>query len=119
MSTTAGSNVTSPKSLDASELYEIVNGERKEIAPMGIYANILATCLATVINTFAVPKRLALAINETLHKLSEQNSRRPDVSVIRIERLPPMLTLEQDPAEFQDPPDLAVEIISPTTTATV
>ena len=45
-------------------LYEIIDGVRTEKPAMGFFANVLASYLTTIINLFALPKRLGMAINE-------------------------------------------------------
>ena len=68
--------------------FEIVDGVLKEKPPMGFYANILASFLATSINNFALPKRLGMAVNETTYQREPKNSRRPDVSYFELAKFP-------------------------------
>lgn len=96
--------------------YEIVDGVLKEKPPMGLFANILASYLATAINSFALPKRLGMAINETTYQLEEKNSRRPDVSYYEFAKFPSLDILLQDPPVFEREPNLAIEVVSPSNT---
>lgn len=104
-------------SLDARYFFEIVNGKRTENAPMGAYANLLAAYLSSVINHYAMPRNLGFAATETLHRLGDEKSRRPDVSFMRTANMPDIAALQSDPAELPIVPDLAVEVISPSNTA--
>ena len=97
-------------------LCELVDGVLKEKTPMGLFANILATILATSINTFAIPKRLGMAINETAYQRDAKNTRRPDVSYYELSKLPSLEVLLEDPAVFDREPNLAIEVVSPTNT---
>ncbi len=96
--------------------YELIDGVPTEKQPMGLFANILATYLATAINNFALPRKLGLAINETTYKINEENSRRPDVSYVEFSRLPALEILNSDPPHLECSPNLAVEVVSPSNT---
>lgn len=95
---------------------EIIDGVLKEKPPMGLFANILASFLATSINGFAIPKRLGMAINETTYQREATNSRRPDVSYYEIAKFPSLEILLQDPPVFDREPNLAIEVVSPSNT---
>jgi Uma2 family endonuclease len=107
--------VASPAPMD-EPLFEIVDGVLREKPPMGLFANILASFLATAINTFALPKRLGMAINETTYQVQAGNTRRPDVSYYEFAKFPSREVLVQDPPNFDCSPNLAIEVISPTNT---
>jgi Uma2 family endonuclease len=102
---------------DQDDRYEIIDGIRVEKQPMGLYANILATYLATMINIYAIPKRLGMAICEADHKIDEKNTRRPDIAYVQMGRLPAHAVLLEDPPAFEGVPDLAIEVISPSNKA--
>jgi Uma2 family endonuclease len=95
---------------------EIVDGVLKEKPPMGFFANILASFLATSINTFALPKRLGMAINETAYQREAKNTRRPDVSYFELAKFPSLELLRQDPPVIEREPNLAIEVVSPSNT---
>jgi Uma2 family endonuclease len=95
---------------------EIVNGVRTEKSPMGLFANILASFLATSINTFALPKRMGMSINETPYQIEEDNLRRPDVSYFEFSKFPTLDVLMHDPPAFEREPNLTIEVVSPTNT---
>jgi Uma2 family endonuclease len=96
--------------------FELIDGVPTEKQPMGLFANILATYIATAINNFALPRKLGLAINETTYKINEENSRRPDVSYVEFSRLPPLSILGTDPPHLECSPNLAVKVVSPSNT---
>ena len=105
-------NPTAPARLMPEQLeppFEMVDGIPKEKPPMGLFANILATFLSTALNNFAVPKKLGMAINETTHKVDDQNSRRPDVSYVEFAKLPAWEILLEDPPLLECAPNVAIE----------
>jgi Uma2 family endonuclease len=108
-----------PVAVPASEsLYEIVNGERREIAHMSTLAGTAASLLVYYLNAFAVPKKLGLAVSEVLFRLQPgQSSRRPDVAFVSYDRWPLTVPPLSDPPEFDFAPNLAVEVVSPTNAA--
>ena len=79
---------------------------------MGFFANILASFLATSINTFTLPKRLGMAINETAYQREPKNLRRPDVSYFELAKFPSLEVLFQDPPVIDREPNLAIEVVS-------
>ena len=95
---------------------EIVDGVLKEKPPTGFFANILASFLATSINTFTLPKRLGMAICETAYQREAKNSRRPDVSYFELAKFPSLEVLLQDPPVCDREPNLAIEVVSPSNT---
>lgn len=96
--------------------FELIDGVLKEKPPMGFFANILASFLATSINTFALPKRLGMAINETAYQREAKNTRRPDVAYFELAKFPSLEVLLQDPPVFDREPNLAIEVVSPSNT---
>ena len=102
--------------LDSESLYEVVEGVRVEVPPMGAHENFIATLLAGYINSFARPRRLGLAIVETLFVLQHNApQRRPDVAFVSRTRWPE----REVPRVNAWPvvPDLAVEVVSQSNTA--
>jgi Uma2 family endonuclease len=102
---------------DSEVLYEIVNGEYREIERMGAYEGTLASYLNHLVNAFAVPKKLGLAVNEVLFLLRAEPElqRRPDVAFVSYDRWPDQPDAPGD--TWDTVPDLAVEIVSPTNRA--
>ena len=100
---------------DDSEYCEVIDGIHTEKPPLSVLASILTTYLATMINSFALPQKLGIAIIGQSLKLDDKNTRRPDVCYIRAERLPPRAVLWTDPAYFEGGSDLLIEVGHPTT----
>ena len=96
--------------------FEMIDGVPREKPPVGLFANILATYLATAINNFSLPKKLGMAINETTHKVDDKNSRRPDVSYVEFSKLPAWEILLDAPPLLESAPNVASEGVSPSNT---
>ena len=93
-------------------LYEIVNGERQELAPMGAFENVLAFRLGRWLDNFAEPRRLGAATVETLFVLRDQPllQRRPDVAFVS--RAKQKQHRLRRTSAWDVVPDLAVEVVS-------
>jgi len=104
-------------SADDGEHYEIVNGVRRELEPMGAFESSLASILVYYLGPFLVERKLGLAVTETLFLLDAQKDlrRRPDVAFVSYSRWSSR-TVPRESA-WNVVPDLAVEIVSPTNTA--
>jgi Uma2 family endonuclease len=95
---------------------EFVNGVvTQKVAPQGQHG-ILQGDFIQRINTVAKPRKLALAIPE-LRATFAGLSRVPDVAVYRWDRIP-RLPNGRAANRFTEPPDVAIEIVSPDQTAT-
>jgi Uma2 family endonuclease len=117
---TATALIPSPpaKELDSEGLYEIVNGERKEIPHMGALAGLFASVLSHYLGTFALERKLGLVAVEVLFRLKPDGStRRPDIAFVNFDRIAAPAELFNDPAVWEVVPNLAVEVVSPTITA--
>jgi Uma2 family endonuclease len=99
------------------ERYEIIDGVRVEREPMGAFETVLASWLCYLMNSFAVGKKLGLAVNEVLFVLNAARNiqRRPDVAFVSYGRWPSSV-VARAPA-WNVVPDLAIEIVSPTNLA--
>jgi Uma2 family endonuclease len=104
-------------SVDDIERYEVINGMRVEREPMGAFETVLASWLCHLLNSFAVGRKLGLAVNEVLFVLNAPRDlkRRPDVAFVSYTRWPTSV-VAREPA-WNVVPDLAVEIVSPTNLA--
>ena len=100
--------------VDDVERYEVIDGIRVEREPMGAFETVLASWLCFLLNSFAVGKKLGLAVNETLFVLhaSRNLQRRPDVAFVSYTRWPAAVVARE--SAWSVVPDLAVEIVSPT-----
>ena len=95
-------------------LYEIVDGQRVDLPPMGILSNLIALRLTVAISNHLSRSRQGTVVTEALFILGEAASlrRRPDVAFVSAERWP----LDREIPETGDwavVPDLAVEVTSP------
>jgi Uma2 family endonuclease len=98
-------------------LYEVVDGQRKELEPMGAKQTLLASELCSLLREFAREKNLGIVVNEMLFLLDEAENlqRRPDVAYVSYARWPDDSV--DSSAAWNVVPDLAIEVISPTNTA--
>src|SRR5262249_11072066 len=71
-------------------LYEIVNGEKVEMPPMGAYSTMLAFWLGQLLDSFVRPRALGNVAVEVLFVLDlvRDIRRRPDVAFVSRERWP-------------------------------
>lgn len=103
---------------DGDSLYEIIDGERRELEPMGAYMTLLAFELAARLRDFVNSHQLGIVITEMLFRFQRDpdRGRRPDVAFVSRERC------RQSPlpkeGDWDVVPDLAVEVVSPTNDAT-
>jgi Uma2 family endonuclease len=101
---------------DARDYYEVVNGERREIARMRVRAALIASKLGFTLGRFVMERRLGLVVIESLFTLDTEplHQRRPDVAFVAYNRLPdPIFPPNTDPPAFDAVPNLAVELIGP------
>jgi Uma2 family endonuclease len=90
---------------------EYEDGEvTQKVAPKGRHSA-LQTGIAALVNRVAKPRKLAFALTE-LRSTYAQMSRVPDVSVYRWERIPKDAR-GRIADDFFEPPDVAIEIVSP------
>jgi Uma2 family endonuclease len=110
-----GSNELEP--FDAP-LYEIVNGQRQELPPMGAYETFIASELLSYVRPFARDRSLGLAVTEMLFILRRDPElrRRPDMAFVSCQRWPDRQPVPRTNA-WDVVPNLAVEAISQTNTA--
>jgi Uma2 family endonuclease len=99
---------------DAETLYEIVDGQRVEKAPMGTFEVFIAAILDQLLGAFVRSNRLGRVFPEMLFRINALGSpqRRPDVAFVSYSRWP--RDRKVDSANGWDVvPELAVEVISP------
>jgi Uma2 family endonuclease len=103
---------------DGGTLYEVVNGERREVPRMGVLAGLIATILSSYLTVFARQHRRGMVFGEVLFNLGAGRSqRRPDIAFVSRERIPQDFNLAEDPPVLNIVPNLAIEVISPSNTA--
>lgn len=112
MSSALEPNVTSLR--DDDSLYEIVNGQRVELPPMGIDSTVIATNLAAEMYIYLKQNKSGRVVTEGLFILDDEalQKRRPDVALVSSERWPVdrPIPLEGD---WNVVPEVAIEVISP------
>jgi Uma2 family endonuclease len=106
------------KALDSETLYEIINGERREIPHMGTLSGMLASVLAQYLGIFGAQHKLGLAAVEVLFRMiPNRPARRPDVAFVAYDRWSTPAIPVDDPPAWEVVPNLAVEVVSPTNRA--
>jgi Uma2 family endonuclease len=96
-------------------LYEVVDHQRVDLAPMSAYAGKVASLLGRKMANVAEEHRLGEVVNEVLFllPLEREPQRRPDVAFVSFQRWPADRAVpDTDP--WPVVPDLAVEVVSPT-----
>src|SRR5438128_1525689 len=108
---------TAPAAPAEEPLYEVVNGQRVELPPMGAQSTRIAGRLNTRLEVFVEDHHLGTVVPEMLFLLDRGANvrRRPDVAFVSADRWP----VDQDPqweGDWEVVPDLAVEVVSPNDT---
>jgi Uma2 family endonuclease len=95
-------------------LYEVVNGERVELPPMGIYASWITGRLDHRLGPFVESHELGTVVPEALFILDAESNlrRRPDLAFVSAQRWPLDREIPES-GDWQVVPDLAVEVVSP------
>ncbi len=97
---------------ETDKQYELVDGIPKEKGPEGMEHSYIAATLAGEIRTHVKSQKLGIVLESSAsYRMSEGNTRKPDVSFVAKDRLSEK-RLSTKP--FEGAPDLAVEVISPT-----
>lgn len=110
-------SMAAPLPESGDEFYEIVNGERRELPPMGAYQSVLGSMLLAYLAPFVARNRLGIAVAETLFALGDEPrlQRRPDLAFVSSSRW--TSPVPYDANEWDVVPDLAVEVVSRTNLA--
>jgi Uma2 family endonuclease len=98
---------------DEDVLYEVVDDQVVELAPMGAYEVWIATVLVARLATFATQHQLGRAVQEMLFDLTVATGRkrRPDVAFVSFDRWPLTRRIPRTEA-WEVVPNLAVEVVS-------
>jgi Uma2 family endonuclease len=101
---------------DDEPLYEIIDGERKELPPMSAYAVRIANELCGELHLFAAGHSIGRPYTEMLFRLPLNGSRtrRLDVAFVSYQRWPKDRPMTLTDNAWDVVPDVAVEVISPT-----
>src|ERR1019366_4929370 len=102
-------------SLDDDSLYEIIDGQKVEVLPMGALAGCLTNRLGYFLNAHAIPAQLGEANVENLFHLAlpVDRNRRPDLAYISYDRWPKGRHLGSEENAWDVVPNLVAETISP------
>jgi Uma2 family endonuclease len=100
---------------DEDVLYEVVDDQVVELAPMGAYEVWIASVLVARMATFATQHQLGRAVQEMLFDLTVATGRkrRPDVAFVSFDRWPLTRRIPRTEA-WEVIPNLAVEVVSRT-----
>ena len=115
MSTSPPVNQAGVQTSDEDVLYEVVDDQVVELAPMGAYEVRLATLLAARLEIFVQQHQLGRAVQEMLFDLRVMagRKRRPDVAFVSFDRWPQHHRIPRIDA-WEVVPNLAVEVVSRT-----
>jgi Uma2 family endonuclease len=96
-------------------LFEIIDGQRVELPPMGIYAVRIASRLGYFFQLHAQNNNLGEAVVEGLFRLSlpVDRNRRPDVAFVSYQRWPKAKPQSGRDNAWEVVPEVAVEVVSP------
>jgi Uma2 family endonuclease len=103
-------------SIADDELYEIIDGQRVGLPPMGIRAAWIATQLVQHLGYLNRAQNLGHTVGEGLFRLPLpiDRNRRPDVAFVTYDRWAKDRPLPESDNAWDVLPNLAVEVISPT-----
>jgi len=105
-----------PALSDADALYEVIDGQRKELPPMGAHEVNIASILISFLGPFVRANNLGRVVGEMLFNLPPlTKQRRPDVAFVSYQRWQKGVPVPHANA-WDVVPELAVEIVSPTDT---
>ncbi len=101
--------------LNGDILYEVVDGEIRELPPMSASETQFASDLSRIVSNHAWNASLGKVQSEMLFLIDKARNRqrRPDVSYVSFQRWPKGKPVPGTPA-WEVVPDLAVEVVSPT-----
>jgi Uma2 family endonuclease len=108
-------SIPSTTAVEGDSLYEVVNGEIREIPPMGVYETWIASVL---VQSLVGERKWGRAVIETLFDFTKTigAKRRPDLAFVSYNRWPRERRVPRTEA-WDVVPNLAVEVVSPTNTA--
>jgi Uma2 family endonuclease len=106
---------SSPPALHSDGLYEVVNGQRRELPPMGAFETSLAKVLLVLLDAHGIQNNLGEAYMEMLFLLDAEKDlqRRPDVAFVSYQRWPKGRKVPRT-AAWAVVPNVAIEVVSPT-----
>jgi Uma2 family endonuclease len=101
------------------ELYEVIDGKRVGLPPMGLFAVWIASDLYAYLAPFVRTQKLGRAITEALFHLPApiNRDRRPDVAFVSYQRWAKDRPMPRKSNAWDVVPNLATEVVSPTDSA--
>ncbi len=117
MTTTCVRNPETSFLSDFEDLFEVVDGQRLELKPMGAHEVLLASALFEFLAPYARQQKLGQVVSEMLFVLDATRDlkRRPDLAFVSYPRWRESTPGRED--AWNAVPDLAIEIISRSNTA--
>jgi Uma2 family endonuclease len=109
------SPIATPSAPSDESLYEVVDGQRVELPPMGAYESSVASFLSQLLGLFGRKQKLGRAFEEMLFELGPDLQRRPDVAFVGYPKWPRGRRVPRV-AAWAIVPDLAVEVVSTSNT---
>src|SRR5438046_2163832 len=99
---------------DDESLYEVINHQRRELARLGAFENLLASVLSQYMGIVALRDRCGVVVTATLFLLDAvaDLQRRPDIDYVSYDRWPERTVPRVN--AWNVVPDLAVEVVSQT-----
>ena len=107
--------VAEPRIEPDDDWYEVVNGQRVELPPMGAFPVEINTILGLYLGQFVRQEKLGKVVLEMLFGIDPESKlqRRPDIAFISAGRWPIRRPAPRT-AAWEVVPDLVVEVVSPT-----
>ena len=103
---------------EPSERYEVIHGQKVELPPMSVLANLVASRLTAKLAVFLEHYPRGQVFPEMLFRLPLAEdifrNRRPDVAYVSYGNWPKDRPVPEEASAWDVVPDLAVEIVSPT-----
>jgi Uma2 family endonuclease len=100
---------------DSDPLFEIIDGQRVDLPPIGTFANFIASELQITLGHFTRSQRLGRTVIEVLFQLpiSGDRNRRPDLAFVSYQRWAQNLPVPEEGNAWPVVPDLFIEVVSP------
>jgi Uma2 family endonuclease len=115
---TASVTSATAATVDSDTLYEVVNGEIVELAPMGVLETLISALICQHLQCYMAEARRGWVVPEMLFDFTRvlNKKRRPDLAYVSYDRWPEDKSVGSDDA-WDVVPNLVIEVISPTNTA--
>ena len=107
--------ISQPAFDDSDPLYEIIDGLRVDLPPMGTFAAFLASELQITLGSFTRSQGLGRTLMEALFEIpiNGDRDRRPDLAFVSYQRWARNLPVPDEGDAWPIVPDLCIEVVSP------